>query len=201
MIYTIITNPIVLMVVVALATFGLMFAAKHLYLPQTKKIKNEKVRRTVNIGCGVASSIEIALGVMWVACDVLKIAYLWEFAIAAGFAATLLYLALEKVLGAEADAAGKVILDFLSHSDMFEGELSKDGAYSFIKQISASIAKVENAKKQREQNAVDGVAARLDAFLSDGVVTDEEKKQAKKIVEESGIDVSAFYDKYSALLK
>lgn len=201
MIYTIITNPIVLMVLCAVATFGLMFAAKHLYLPQTKKIKNEKTRRVANLACGVTSSIEIALGVMWVACDVLKIAYLWNFAIASGFAATLIYLALEKVLGAEADAAGKVILDFISHSDMFEGTLSKDGAYSFIKQISTSIAKVESAKKQKEQNAVDGVAARLDEFLSDGKITDEEKRQAKKLVEESGVDVSAFYDKYRALLQ
>ena len=39
MIYTIVTNPIVLMVLCAFATFGLMFAVKHLYLPQTKKIK------------------------------------------------------------------------------------------------------------------------------------------------------------------
>ena len=201
MIYTIITNSIVLMVLCALATFGLMFAAKHIYLPQTKKIENEKTRRVVNLACGVTSSIEIALGVMWVACDVLKIAYLWNFAIASGFIATLIYLALEKVLGAEADAAGKVILDFISHSDMFEGTLSKEGAYSFIKKISTSIAKVESAKKQKEQNAVDGVAARLDEFLSDGKITDEEKQQAKKLVEESGVDVSAFYDKYRSLLQ
>lgn len=201
MIYTIVTNPIVLMVLCAFATFGLMFAAKHLYLPQTKKIQNEKVRRTVNIAVGTATSVEIALIVMWAACDMLKIGYLWNFAIGSGFIATLLYLGLEKVLGAEADAAGKVILDFLSHSAMFEGKLSKEGAYSFIQQIATSIAKVENAKKQKEQNAVNDVASRLDHFLSDGIVTDEEKREAKRIVEEAGVDVSAFYDKYSALLK
>jgi hypothetical protein len=105
------------------------------------------------------------------------------------------------VLGAEADAAGKVILDFISHSEMFDGKLSKEGAYSFIKQMATSIAKVDDAKKQKERNAVDGVAAKLDEFLFDGKITEEEKRQAKKIVEESGIDVSAFYDKYSALLK
>lgn len=201
MIYTIVTNPIVLMVLCAFATFGLMFAVKHLYLPQTKKIKNEQVRRAVNLAVGTSTSIEVALIVMWAACDMLKIAYLWNFAIASGFIATLLYLALEKVLGAEADAAGKVILDFISHSDMFEGKLSKEGAYSFIKQVATSIAKVETAKKQKEQNAVNDVAARLDHFLSDGVITEEEKAEAKRIVEEAGVDVSAFYDKYSALLK
>ena len=201
MIYAFITHPIVLMVLCALATFGLMYAVKHTYLPVTKKIKNEKVRRVVNLACGVASSIELSLGVMWLACDVFELPYYWYYAIASGFIATLIYLALEKVLGAEADAAGKVILDFISHSDMFEGKLSKDGAYSFIKQIASSIAKVETAKKQKEQNAVDGVAARLDEFLADGNVTDAEKAKAKQIVAESGIDVSAFYDKYSALLK
>ena len=179
MIYTIVTNPIVLMVLCAFATFGLMFAVKHLYLPQTKKIKNEQVRRAVNLAVGTSTSVEVALIVMWAACDMLKIDYLWNFAIAAGFIATLLYLALEKVLGAEADAAGKVILDFISHSDMFEGKLSKEGAYSFIKQVATSIAKVETAKKQKEQNAVDDVAARLDHFLSDGIITEEEKRQAK----------------------
>ena len=201
MIYAVVTNPIVLMVLCGLITFGLMFLAKHLYLGQTKKIKDEKIRRAVNLFLGVTSSVEIALGVMWGACDLLKIDYLWNFAIASGFIATLIYLAFEKILGAEADAAGKVIIDFISHSDMFDGKLSKDGAYSFIKQIASSIAKVEQAKKQKEQNAVDGVAAKLDEFLSDGNITEEEKKQAKKLVEDAGLDVSAFYDKYSALLR
>lgn len=201
MIYEIVTNPIVLMVLCGFATFGLMFGAKHLYLGQTKKIKDEKIRRVVNLVLGMASSVEIALMVMWGACDLLEIDYLWNFAIASGFVATLMYLAFEKVLGAEADAAGKVILDFISHSEMFEGTLSKEGAYSFIKQMATSIAKVDDAKKQKERDAVDGVAAKLDEFLFDGKITEEEKRQAKKIVEESGIDVSAFYDKYSALLK
>jgi hypothetical protein len=201
MIYEIVTNPIVLMVLCGFATFGLMFGAKHLYLGRTKKIKDEKIRRVVNLVLGTASSVEIALAVMWGACDLLEIDYLWNFAIASGFVATLMYLAFEKVLGAEADAAGKVILDFISHSEMFDGKLSKEGAYSFIKQMATSIAKVDDAKKQKERNAVDGVAAKLDEFLFDGKITEEEKRQAKKIVEESGIDVSAFYDKYSALLK
>lgn len=201
MIYAIVTNPIVLMVLCGLATFGIMFIAKHLYLGQTKKIKDEKIRRVVNLLLGTFSSIEISLGVMWIVCDVFKMAYLWHFAIASGFIATFLYLALEKVLGAEIDAVGKVIIDFLSHSDMFEGKISKEGAYSFIKQIATSIAKVENAKKQKEQNAVDGVAAKLDQFLSDGIVTETERQEAKRIVEESGIAASVFYDKYSKLLK
>lgn len=201
MIYEIVTNPIVLMVLCGFATFGLMFGAKHLYLGRTKTIKDEKIRRVVNLALGTASSVEIALAVMWGACDLLEIDYLWNFAIASGFVATLMYLAFEKVLGAEADAAGKVILDFISHSEMFDGNLSKEGAYSFIKQMATSIAKVDDAKKQKERNAVDGVAAKLDEFLFDGKITEEEKRQAKKIVEESGIDVSAFYDKYSALLK
>ena len=201
MIYEIVTNPIVLMVLCGFATFGLMFGAKHLYLGQTKIIKDEKIRRVVNLVLGTAFSVGIALAVMWGACDLLEIDYLWNFAIASGFVATLMYLAFEKVLGAEADAVGKVILDFISHSEMFDGKLSKEGAYSFIKQMATSIAKVDDAKKQKERNAVDGVAAKLDEFLFDGKITEEEKRQAKKIVEESGIDVSAFYDKYSALLK
>lgn len=201
MIYALVTNPIVLMVLCGFATFGIMFGAKYLYIGKTKKIKDEKVRRAVNLILGVISSVEISLTVMWFACDVLKISYLWHFAIASGFIATLLYLALEKVLGSEADAAGKVIIDFLSHSTLFEGKLSKDGAYSFIKQIATSIAKVENAKKQKEQNAVDGIAAKLDEFLSDGNITEDEKQKAKQLVEESGIAASVFYDKYSALLK
>ena len=82
MIYALVTNPIVLMVLCAFAAFGIMFGAKHLYIGKTKKIKDEKVRRAVNLLLGVISSVEISLTVMWIACDVLKIAYLWHFAIA-----------------------------------------------------------------------------------------------------------------------
>jgi hypothetical protein len=53
----------------------------------------------------------------------------------------------------------------------------------------------------KETKAIDEVVAKFDAFLSDGTVTDEEKAEAKKLVENAGIADSTLLAKYRELLK
>lgn len=201
MIYAFVTNSIVLMFICAFLVFGEMFLVKKWYTSFTKKIANAKVRRTANLGLGVVTCLVLALSQMAAICDVFAIPYIWNFAIASGFIATGVYLALEKILGAEVDEVGKMFCDVISHSDKFNGNITHDGMVSVARQMLAIVKKIDDAEKQKENEAVAKVCAKIDEFLADGHLTAYEKEQAKKLIDESGVEVSTFYNKYSEMLK
>lgn len=202
MIYAFVTNPIVLMFICALLVFAEMFLAKKWYTAFTKKISDVVVRRATNVVLGIATCLVLALSQMAAICDVFTLENYWYYAIASGFIATFIYLVLEKVFtDSELNEIGKTFCDVISHSDKFAGSITKDGMVSVANQMLAIVTKIDNAEKQKEKDAVEKVCAKLDEFLADGHLTAYEKEQAQKIIAESGIDVSAFYDKYSAMLK
>ena len=201
MIYAFVTNSIVLMFICAFLVFGEMFLVKKWYTSFTKKISNAKVRRATNLGLGVVTCLALALSQMAALCDVFAIAYIWNFAIASGFIATGVYLALEKIVGAEVDEVGQMFCQVISHSDKFDGDLTTDGVALAAKKMFAIIAKIDKVEKEKQTEAVEGICKKFDEFLADGHITAYEREQAQALIKESGVDVSTFYEQYSELLK
>ena len=202
MLLTILTNRWVLMVVCALATFGLMFPVKN-WFNFTRKIKNVKAKRGVNVVLGIATCVALSAILMYMLCDVLGAVFYWKFVIAAALGATGFYLVLEKVFGeSEVNELGKAFYEFISHSDLFDGKLSTDGIIAVAKKLFGITNKIDNKEAEKETKAVDAVVERLSGFLSDGVITDEEKVQADKLIKDSGanLDGNSTYEKYKALL-
>lgn len=200
MLFEFIKQPLVMMFVCAIGVFGIMFGAKHTFLWLTQKIKSAKTQKVANAILGVATCLEVAFGLMWVLCDAFGIAYLWQYAIGSAFIANYVYVVLEKYLGADVEAIGKVVRDIFTHSDMFEGDITAQGVARFVEKVAEAVKHVDEKIAQKETNAIDDVVSRLESFLADGKVTAEEKAEAQRIVANSGIDTSLLA-KYSALLK
>lgn len=200
MLFEFIKQPLVMMFVCAIGVFGLMFGAKYSFLWLTKKIKSAKAQKVANAVLGIATCLEVAFGLMWALCDAFGIAYLWQFAIGSAFIANYIYVILEKYLGADVESIGKVVRDIFTHSDMFDGEITAQGVARFVEKLAQASQRVDEAIASKETKAIDDVVARLENFLADGKVTDEEKAEAQKLVAENGIDTTLLA-KYSALLK
>lgn len=202
MLFEIIKQPLVMMAVCALLVFGEMFIAKKWFTSFTKNIQSAKARRGANLGLGIVTSVGLALSQMAALCDVFGIAWLWHFAIASGFIATFIYIALEKVFGeSEVNEIGKIFCNIISHSDQFDGNITHKGMVDVAHKMFAVVNKKDETAKAKETKVIDSVVAKLDAFLSDGTVTDEEKAEAKKLVEDAGIADSTLLAKYRELLK
>ena len=202
MLYEIFRQPIVLMFVCAFLVFGEMFLVKKWYTAFTKKIESVKARRGVNLLLGIFTCLVLALSQMAALCDVFGIAWLWQFSIASAFIATFLYIALEKVFGeSEVNEIGKVFCQVVSHSNKFDGNITFKGMVDIANKMLTIVHNLDEEDAKKETKAIDDVVARLDSFLADGRVTDDEKAEAKHIVANAGIADSALLAKYADLLK
>jgi hypothetical protein len=202
MILAFIKQPLVMMSICALLTFGEMFLAKKWFTSFTKKIDNAKARRGVNLILGIATCLALSLSQMAAICDVFHMAWLWHFAIASAFIATFLYIALEKVFGeSEVNEIGKIFCEVISHSTQFDGNITHKGMVDVAHKMFAVVRNIDNAVAEKETKAIDEVVKRLDGFLADGVVTEAEKVEARNLVVSAGICDTTLLAKYSALLK
>ena len=200
MLYEFIKQPLVMMFVCALGVFGLMFVVKHSFLWATNKIKSEKARKIANMALGVASCLELAFSLMWVLCDAFGVTYFWQFAIGSAFIANYAYIVLEKYLGADVEAIGKIVRDIFTRSDLFDGEITAQGVTHFVEKCAEIIKRVDNRRDEKETAAIDNVIAKFDSFIADGQITAEEKAEAKRLAAENNIDASLLA-KYAPILK
>lgn len=202
MILAFIKNPLVMMFICALLTFVEMFLAKKWYTSFTKKIDNVKARRGTNLILGIATCLVLSLSQMAALCDVFSMDWLWHFAIASAFIATFIYIALEKVFGeSEVNEIGKIFCNVISHSNQFDGNITHKGMVDVAHKMFAVVQNIDKTIAQKETKAIDDVVKRLDGFLADGVVTEAEKAEAKKLVVTAGICDTSLLAKYSDLLK
>ena len=197
-------NRWTLLVFCALFTFGEMFIVKKSYTHFTKNIQNNKLRRGLNVIFGLVACFVLATVQMWVFCEALGAVFYWKFVIASALGATLLYLVLEKILGeSEVNALGKAFCELVSHSDLFDGDLTTDGVISIGKKFITIVDKLNEKEAAKEKEAVDKVTELLEGFLSDGKVTKEEEIKANEAIKESGLDLNgnSTYEKFKALKK
>lgn len=203
MLYTILTNPWVMMVICALLVFAEMFVAKNWFTKFTKKIKNEKTRRGLNIVLGLLTCVVLAYAQMYALLDVFKLTFTLHFAIASAGIASFIYLVIEKIFDeSEVNALGKAFCDFVSHSDLFEGELTTDGVVAVARKLLNITTEIDKKEATKQEKAVDEVVKKLNEFLNDGKITKEESEEAEKIIKSAGINLSGntTYEKYKALL-
>jgi hypothetical protein len=196
-------NPYVFTALVLLGVFFEMFAAKKLYIGFTSKIKNEKARRGLNIVFGLATCLVLAYSQMYVFTNLIGATFAVKHVFVAALGATGLYLALEKVFtDSEMTAIGKVFCDIFSRSNLFDGEITASGAKTVLANMHAIVKEKDAEVAAKEQKAADEIKARLESFLADGKVTEAEKAEAKKLVEEAGSALSGTTRaKYEALLR
>ncbi|MBO5963916.1 MAG: hypothetical protein J6P97_05485, partial [Bacteroidales bacterium] len=129
-------NRWVLYVVCTLLVFAEMFFAKKWYNTLTVKIKDAKVKTATNLALGVLTCVALASVQMWALCDVFGGVFYGHFVVASGLSATALYLAFEKVFGnANANKLGEAFRSVVSHSDIFDGEISPSGAVKVAERI------------------------------------------------------------------
>lgn len=192
----------ILMLVCAACVFGEMFLVKNWFLSFTKKIADARARRGVNVLLGIFTCFVLSAAQMFGFCDVLGVTYSWVWVIAATGIATGVYMIIEKIFGESyVNELGKTFSNFISHSELFDGKITKEGVIAVANQLLAITNKVDVAEASKEAKAIDEVVKRLDGFLADGKITDAERAEATTLIKNSGIDVtSSTYEKYKALL-
>lgn len=203
MLLEIITNRWVMMVICGLLVFAEMFVAKKWFTSFTVKIKDETARRGVNVLLGMITCFALASAQMYALCDVFKTVYNWAFVIASALGATGLYLIIEKIFGeSKLVALGKVFREFISHSDLFDGELTIDGVVAVAKKLHNITIAIDKKEAEKETKAVEGVVERMSQFLVDGKITAEEKAEAEELIKSAGEDFkkTSTYEKYKAML-
>ena len=207
MLLSIITNRYILTVLCALLVFGEMFVYKKTklwYGRFTAKIKNVEWKTAINLVLGIFACLVLSASQMFAFCDILPGAvFAWTWVIASAFIATSLYLAVEKIFGnAVTNKLGNVFADFISHNNLFDGNITKDGMIALAEQLLERVNKVDKAKAEKEQTVLNDVYKRFDGFLEDGEITAEEKAVAADLIKTHNIDVtdSTFEQKYKALL-
>ena len=185
MIQALFTNRWFLYLFCTASVFAAMFGVKFLFVKKTAKIQNEKVRTSVNLVIGVVLSSLISAIEMWLLCDYFGGTFYWKFVFAAALTATGLYLGYEKVFkNADFTAIGKVVSDVLSHSTLFNGNVSKKGLVVFKEQLASVVKDIDSKESSKEDKAVEEAVAKFSAFLADGKVSEEEKAQAEKLLTE-----------------
>lgn len=203
MLYTFFTNVWVIMILCAALVFCEMFVAKKWFTSFTAKIDSEKARRGANVALGIFTCLVLAYLQMYALCDVLKVSVYVPHIYAAAGLASLVYLAIEKVFTeSEVNALGKAFYDVVSHSDIFEGELTTKGAVEIAKKLFNITNEIDEKEASKQEKAVEKVVKKLSEFLDDGVVTAEEKAEAEKLIRESGVSLegNSVYEHYNELL-
>ena len=204
MIMELMANRWVLYVVCTLFVFAEMFFAKKWYTKWTVKIKDAKVKTTTNLVLGMLTCVALAAGQMWTFCDIFAGTFYWHFAVAAGLSATAIYLAFEKVFGnANLNKLGEAFRSVVSHSDLFDGEISAGGAVKVAERLQGLVGKIDKKEAEKEDKAIAKLEALLDGFLADGKLTVEEKESADKFLKDYSADdlkANPTYERYLQLL-
>lgn len=204
MIMELMANRWVLYVVCTLFVFAEMFFAKKWYTKWTVKIKDAKVKTTTNLVLGMLTCVALAAGQMWTFCDIFAGTFYWHFAVAAGLSATGIYLAFEKIFGnANLNKLGEAFRSVVSHSDLFDGEISAGGAVKVAERLQGLVEKIDKKEAEKEDKAIVKLEALLDGFLADGKLTVEEKESADKFLKDYSADDlkgNPTYEKYLQLL-
>lgn len=203
MIINFISNPFILAAIATICVFFEMFFAKKWFIPFTKNIKSAKVRRGANMILGILTCNVLSAVQLFALCDVLKVQFIWYWAVAAAMASTLVYLVLEKVFtDSELKELGEAFRDLVSHSDMFDGDLSKDGIIRVAQRIFEITSALDEEVAYKESQTIDAVVQKLDEFIKDGNITEAEKKQAAEFVKKYGTSITSTstYERYKELL-
>lgn len=203
MLYQLICNHYVLAIVCALCVFGEMFVAKKWFTSFTKKMTSARARRGMNVILGIVTCFALSAAQMFAFCDVLTVTFMWKWVIVSTCGATLLYLILEKVFtDSELKELGEAFRELVSHSDLFDGDLSKDGVIAVAQKIFDITTALDEEIAAKEEKAVDEVVKKLDEFIKDGNITAAERAQAEQLVKKYGSAVTGTttYEKYKALL-
>lgn len=195
------TNPLVLAIVSMVLTFGFMFIAKKWYTCFTKKVENPVARRGANMFFGIITSFVLSWIFVKVICDFIAVATTGWAIVVSAFGATGIYLVLEKVFGeSDVNELGNAITEVLSKSNMFEGDLTKQGATRFVKGLLSMVTEVEAEKAIKEKDVVDSAVEKFKVFLADGKITDDEKAEADKLLKNVNLEGNETYCKYKELL-
>ena len=204
MIMELMANRWVLYVVCTLLLFAEMFFAKKWYTTLTVKIKDAKVKTATNLVLGVLTCVALAAVQMWALCDVFGGVFYAHFVVAAGLSATAIYLAFEKVFGnANANKLGEAFRSVVSHSDIFDGEISPSGAVKVAERLQGLVEEIDKKEAEKEDKAIAKLEALLDSFLADGKLTVEEKESADNFLKSYSADDlkgNPTYEKYLQLL-
>lgn len=203
MLYEFIANPWVMMVICAAIVFGEMFVAKKWFTSFTVRIRNEKARRGVNVLLGLCTCVVLAYAQMHALLDVFALTFTVHYAVASAGIASFVYLAVEKIFTeSEVNALGKAFCDFVSHSDIFDGELTTEGVVAVARKLLNITTEIDKKEAAKEEKAVDEVVKKLNEFLTDGKITDAEKAEAERLIKASGTKLAgnSTYERYKALL-
>lgn len=204
MIMEALANRWVLWFVCSLLVFLEMFFVKKWYLVYTKKIKNVKAKTATNLILGLLTCFGLAIVQMWALCDVFNGVFYWRFVIAAALTATFVYLMIEKVFGnAETNKLGETFRSVLSHSDLFDGDISTVGVVDVAKRLHDVVSKIDKKKAEKENEAIEKMLSHVDSFLADGKITEEEKVQADAIFAKYSAEElkgNSTYERYVQLL-
>lgn len=204
MIMELMANRWVLYVICTITVFVEMFFAKKWFTCFTAKIKNAKLKSALNLVLGTATCVALAAVQMWALCDVFNGVFYVHFVLAAGATATFIYLAIEKVFGnAEITKLGEVFRSVVSHSNLFDGEISASGASKVAEQLHGVVAKIDKKEAEKENKAIEEVVSRLNSFLEDGKITEEEKRSADSFLKDCSSDDlkgNPVYERYVQLL-
>lgn len=203
MLYSFLTNKWVIMVLCAVLVFFEMFVAKKWFTSFTVKIKKVKAKRAANVALGLVTCVVLAMAQMYALCDVLKTQVYIPHIFAAAGIATLVYLCIEKIFTeSEVNAMGKAFRDFVSHSKLFDGELSPEGVMAVAGKLLNITDKIDTEETAKESKAIEEVCAKLNEFLYDGKITADEKAEAEKLIKESGANLegNSTYEHYKNVL-
>lgn len=193
----------ILALVCAACVFTEMFLVKKWFTSFTQNIKDARARRGANVILGIFTCFVLSAAQLFGFCDVLGVAYSWVWVIVSTGVATFIYWGIEKVFGdAYVNELGKTFSNFISHSELFDGKITKEGVISVANQLLAITNKVDVAEATKEAKAIDEVVKRLDGFLADGKITDAERAETERIIKASGVNLNgnSTYEKYKALI-
>jgi hypothetical protein len=203
MIINFISNPWILAAITMICVFFEIFFAKRWFIHFTKDMVSEKSRRGANMILGILTSLALSFAQFFAFCDVLHVTFTVKWVFAAALGSTLIYLILEKVFtDSELKKLGEAFRDLLSHSDLFDGDLTKDGIISVAQRIFDITSDLDAEVASKEYEAIDAVVKKLNEFIKDGNITEAEKKQAAEYVKKYGsaLTSTSTYEKYKALL-
>lgn len=203
MIYNFICNPYILSVICMVIVFFEMFFAKKWFVSLTSRLSSARTRRGVNVICGIITCFVLSSAQMFALCDVLSVEFAWKWVLLSTFGSTLIYLILEKIFtDSELKELGEAFRDLVSHSDMFDGDLSKDGIIEVAQRLFAITSDIDEKVASKEGKAIDEVVKKLDEFIKDGNITEAEKAQAAEYVKKYGsaLTTTSTYEKYKQML-
>ena len=203
MIINFISKTWILAIIAMVVVFFEMFFAKRWFVHFTKKITSARARRGANVIFGILTCIALSFAQLFALCDFFTVPFAWQWAIAAALGATLLYLILEKIFtDSELKELGEAFRDLVSHSDLFDGDISKDGIINVAQRIFEITSDLDQKVAAKEGKAIDEVVKKLDEFIKDGNITEAEKAEAAAYVKKYGtaLTSTSTYEKYKQLL-